>query len=165
MRSVRVGSLRRGLYATRMRVVRAMEGRPANNPMAPPSFFDPTRWRRKPPAGVTVGPKTPGERLRARRLKLGLSLEEAARPHGRVRVGNPAPWPANDLSPPSHRLAAFLPRLLSHAVERRLRGQICDQVGVDPLPSVSLGQLLSCLLCAVDCFFAPAACNNQRDAV
>lgn len=41
------------------------------------SYFDLTRWRRTPPPGVI--PVTLGERLRARRLRLGLSQTEVGR--------------------------------------------------------------------------------------
>jgi transcriptional regulator with XRE-family HTH domain len=58
--------------------LRALEGRPVDDADAPLSFFDLTRWRRKLPAGVTLTPQTFGERLRARRLELGLSMREVA---------------------------------------------------------------------------------------
>ncbi len=60
-----------------------LEGRPANKLPAPLSFFDLTRWRRKPPKGVAVIPATFGERLRAHRLECGLSMEDLGQ---RVKV-------------------------------------------------------------------------------
>ena len=58
--------------------LRALEGRPIENSPTL-SFFDLTRWRRKPLASVAVTLETFGERLRARRLQLGLSIEELGR--------------------------------------------------------------------------------------
>jgi transcriptional regulator with XRE-family HTH domain len=49
------------------------------------SFFDLTRWRRKPPTSVTIQPRTFGERLRERRLRLGLSMKELAQRAGTSR--------------------------------------------------------------------------------
>ena len=46
------------------------------------SFFDLTRWRRRPPKGVEIHPETFGEQLRARRLQLGLSMEDLGRSVG-----------------------------------------------------------------------------------
>ena len=47
------------------------------------NFFDATRWRRKPPSDpLAVRPRTLGERLRSRRLALGLSQEETGRRFG-----------------------------------------------------------------------------------
>ena len=48
------------------------------------SYFEHTRWGRKPPHGVR--PRTFGERLRARRLQLRLSLDELGRRIGRSRA-------------------------------------------------------------------------------
>lgn len=58
--------------------LRALEGRRVEDPQPPISFFDSTRWRRKPPAGLAIRPRTFGERLRARRLRLGLTMDEVA---------------------------------------------------------------------------------------
>jgi transcriptional regulator with XRE-family HTH domain len=66
--------------------LRALEGWPVDGPEPPMSFFDLTRWRRKPPSGDTVRPRTFGERLRARRLRLGLSMAEVARRTGVSRT-------------------------------------------------------------------------------
>jgi transcriptional regulator with XRE-family HTH domain len=66
--------------------LRALEGRAAELGSESPSYFDLTRWRRKPPPeGVTFEPKTFGERLRARRLELGLSATSVARQAGTSR--------------------------------------------------------------------------------
>jgi transcriptional regulator with XRE-family HTH domain len=65
--------------------LRVLEGRPANELQAPLSFFDVTRWRRKPPEGMRIGPVTYGERLRAKRLDLGLTLEAVAKRAGTNR--------------------------------------------------------------------------------
>lgn len=62
--------------------LRALEGRPVENSPAL-SFFDLTRWRRKRTKGVVIHPETYGERLRARRLQLGLSMEDLGQ---RVKV-------------------------------------------------------------------------------
>jgi transcriptional regulator with XRE-family HTH domain len=62
--------------------LRALEGQPAESSPAP-SFFELTRWRRKPPMGVTILPATFGEQVRARRLYLRLSMEALGR-----RVGS-----------------------------------------------------------------------------
>jgi transcriptional regulator with XRE-family HTH domain len=51
-----------------------LEGGSPEGPVTP-SFFDLTRWKRTLPGGAT--PRTMGERLRARRLALGLSQEAA----------------------------------------------------------------------------------------
>ncbi len=59
-----------------------LEGLEVKNIMAAPSYFDLTRWRRTPPPGAT--PNTLGERLRARRLELGLSQTQAGK---RLGVG------------------------------------------------------------------------------
>lgn len=58
--------------------LRSLEGRPVGKSPAM-SFFDLTRWRRKPPGNGTVQPGTFGERVRSRRLQLGLSMEELGR--------------------------------------------------------------------------------------
>jgi transcriptional regulator with XRE-family HTH domain len=51
------------------------------------NFFDLTRWRRRPPSGLlSVKPATLGDRLRSRRLELGLSQEQAGRRFGVGRV-------------------------------------------------------------------------------
>jgi DNA-binding XRE family transcriptional regulator len=46
------------------------------------SFFDLTRWRRRPPKSAALRPETIGDRLRARRLQLGLSMEALGRKTG-----------------------------------------------------------------------------------
>ncbi len=58
--------------------LRALEGRPVEHSPTL-NFFDLTRWRRRPPQGVAIRPETFGERLRARRLQLGLSMEDLGR--------------------------------------------------------------------------------------
>jgi len=65
--------------------LRALEGRPAEGESESPSYFDLTRWRRRPSAGVEVQPATLGERLRARRLEFGLSATFVARQIGTSR--------------------------------------------------------------------------------
>jgi transcriptional regulator with XRE-family HTH domain len=61
--------------------MRALEGH--SEAASPPlGFFDLTRWRRKPSAGVVVRRKTWAEKLRARRLQLGLSVEAVAKAVG-----------------------------------------------------------------------------------
>jgi transcriptional regulator with XRE-family HTH domain len=52
------------------------------------SYFDRTRWRRRPPPDLTGGaPLTLGDRIRSRRLELGLSQEQLGR---RIGVGRGA---------------------------------------------------------------------------
>ena len=46
---------------------------------APLNFFDLTRWRRTAPVGVLGARKAFGERIRARRLQLGLTAVLVAR--------------------------------------------------------------------------------------
>ena len=58
--------------------LRALEGRPVENRPAG-SYFDLTRWRRKPPKGIAIRPETFGDWLRARRLQLGLSMDDLGR--------------------------------------------------------------------------------------
>ena len=58
--------------------LRALEGRPVENSPTL-SFFDLTRWRRKPPQGIAIRPETFGDWLRARRLQLGLSMDDLGR--------------------------------------------------------------------------------------
>ena len=58
--------------------LRALEGRPVENRPAG-SYFDLTRWRRKPPEGIAIRPETFGDWLRARRLQLGLSMDDLGR--------------------------------------------------------------------------------------
>jgi transcriptional regulator with XRE-family HTH domain len=65
--------------------LRELEGRPAEAESEPQSYFELTRWRRKPPAGVAAQPRTFGERLRAWRLELGLSATFVARQAGTSR--------------------------------------------------------------------------------
>ena len=78
------------------------------------SFSDLTRWRRKPlPALLQAKPVTLGERLRQRRLELGLSQEEVgcSLGIGRVSIGR---WErGEDPVPRRHRdaLLGFIDRL------------------------------------------------------
>lgn len=65
--------------------LRGLEGQALDGADATISFFDLTRWRRKPPGGSAVRPKTLGERLRARRLALALSATFVARQAGTSR--------------------------------------------------------------------------------
>jgi transcriptional regulator with XRE-family HTH domain len=65
------------------RALRALEGREAASREEPGSYCDLTRWRRTPVAAGISTPRTRGERLRARRLRLGLSQVEVA---GRVGI-------------------------------------------------------------------------------
>jgi transcriptional regulator with XRE-family HTH domain len=65
--------------------LRRLEGRPAEAGLESASYFDLTRWRRKTPVGVTAQPKTFGERLRDRRLKLRLSAAFVVRQPGTSR--------------------------------------------------------------------------------
>ena len=58
--------------------LRALEGRPVENRPAG-SYFDLTRWRRKPPKDIAIRPETFGDWLRARRLQLGLSMDDLGR--------------------------------------------------------------------------------------
>jgi transcriptional regulator with XRE-family HTH domain len=62
-----------------------LEGRLPQAESKPASYFDLTRWRRKPPPGEAAKPKTFGERLRAQRLGLGLSATFVAAMTGTSR--------------------------------------------------------------------------------
>jgi transcriptional regulator with XRE-family HTH domain len=66
--------------------LRGLEGRPAQVGSESLSYFDLTRWRRRTSLGVAAKPKTFGERLRGRRLELGLSATFFAR-HARTSRG------------------------------------------------------------------------------
>lgn len=71
------------------------------------SYFDRTRWRRRPPPDLTEGaPRTLGDRLRHRRLELGLSQEEAAKRLGVTR-GAIYRWERGLFRPPRTHLAAL----------------------------------------------------------
>ena len=77
--------------------LKSLEGRPVESSPTQ-SFADLTRWRRNPPTAAAVLPTSFGERLRARRLRLGLSMEELGRRIGgnrgtiyRLERGNQAP--------------------------------------------------------------------------
>lgn len=61
--------------------LQTLEGRP-QGASPPPTFFDLTRWRRKLPVGVAFQAKTLGEELRARRLRLGMSMQAVAKKAG-----------------------------------------------------------------------------------
>ncbi|MBI1796284.1 MAG: transcriptional regulator [Candidatus Eisenbacteria bacterium] len=64
------------------------------------SFFDLTRWRRTPPIGIR--PATLGERLRAKRLELGLSQEAVGRRFGVSRAAVHR-WERGEVIPSSAR--------------------------------------------------------------
>jgi DNA-binding XRE family transcriptional regulator len=64
------------------------------------SFFDLTRWRRRPPPGVLAETfLSPGDRIRRRRLELGLSQEALGK---RIGVGRVTVyrWERADCVPP-----------------------------------------------------------------
>lgn len=89
-----------------------LEGRPIDGSESPLSFFDLTRWRRKPTLGVAAAkPRTPGDRLRAARLRVGMSQEQAARLLG-VSRATLYRWEREICDPPQH-LRARVRRLLA----------------------------------------------------
>jgi transcriptional regulator with XRE-family HTH domain len=65
--------------------LRALEGHPLESGFEQPSYFDLTPWRRWCPVGVAIRPRTLGDRLRARRLALGLTATSVARQTGTSR--------------------------------------------------------------------------------
>ena len=80
--------------------LRALEGRPTEGPQKALTYFDLTRWRRRPPGdGVRIHPQTFGERLRFRRLELGLSQSEAGTCLGAGRA-TVYRWERDACSPP-----------------------------------------------------------------
>jgi transcriptional regulator with XRE-family HTH domain len=81
-----------------------LEGRDRERGSVAPSYFDLTRWRRTPLTNTT--PKTIGERIRDRRLELGLSQEEAGRRLG-VGRGTVYRWERGACRPPADRHAAL----------------------------------------------------------
>jgi transcriptional regulator with XRE-family HTH domain len=64
--------------------LRELEGRPAGGGAETLSYFDLTRWRRR-PVRVVAQPRTLGDWLRARRLELGPSAASVARQAGTSR--------------------------------------------------------------------------------
>jgi transcriptional regulator with XRE-family HTH domain len=65
--------------------LRGLERRPAEVGPESESYFDLTRWRRRVPVAAGAQPRTFGERLRARRLELGLSATFVASRTGMSR--------------------------------------------------------------------------------
>ena len=73
-----------------------------------PSYFDLTRWRRRPPSGARqVVPLTLGDRVRKHRLELGLSQEALGRRLG-VGRGTVHRWESGQLEPAEGRRAMIL---------------------------------------------------------
>lgn len=98
--------------------LRVLEGHPAEGPQNPLTYFDLTRWRRRPPGdGVPIRPKTFGEYLRHRRLALGLSQEQAGRLLG-VSRAVVYRWERDSVPVPSSRIAAVR-RFLKGSTHRR----------------------------------------------
>ena len=79
--------------------------------LPPLTYFDRTCWRRRPPTDLTDGkPKSLGDRLRQRRLELGLSQEQLGRRFGVGRV-TLYRWERGACDPPASRresVTAFL---------------------------------------------------------
>jgi DNA-binding XRE family transcriptional regulator len=89
----------------------------------PPSYFDLTRWRRSPPIGA-LEPMTLGERIRQRRLELGLSQEGAGQVLGVGRV-TLYRWERDESHPPADRQAVLARFLESRARSPRRRPKAC----------------------------------------
>ncbi len=77
----------------------------------PLTYFDRTRWRRRPPPDLTAGgPTSLGDRIRHRRLELGLSQEQLGRRFG-VGRGAIRQWERGKSAPHgsrSNEVLAFL---------------------------------------------------------
>jgi transcriptional regulator with XRE-family HTH domain len=87
--------------------LRALEGRSGDSADPPLSYFDLTRWRRRPTLGVAeTQPATLGERLRETRLRLGMSLEQGAQVLGvsRTTINR---WERGSVPVPASRMAAI----------------------------------------------------------
>jgi transcriptional regulator with XRE-family HTH domain len=87
----------------------------------PLTYFDRTRWRRRPPPDLTMGgPATLGDRIRRRRLELGLSQEQLGKLFG---VGRNAvrQW-ERGANKPSMDRAVVVRAFLRRGLERHAEG-------------------------------------------
>lgn len=106
-----------GRVATILDRLESADGSSLESAAEPPtlSYFDRTRWRRSPPPNITDGgPVTLGDRIRCRRLELGLSQEQLGTRFG-VHRGTIRQWERGKSAPLGSRHDAVL-RFLNAAV-------------------------------------------------